>query len=187
MTASLFPQSGRSYGGRKAKADAPRTWSPIPPGAVLLSIDPSIANCGWGILRNDRQPVRFDSGTFHPGHERMNRYDHLLKLIWDRIDAFDGMVEGGKITHAVIEVPRGGGVPGALMLDYARAVGVCEAACYSAGLVTNRVSVGEWKGNKKKGETAVWVKALLQYEPRTSDESDALALGVWMCNRGAKP
>lgn len=176
---SLFPNLAPKR--RPARRAESVDWQPLPGYAVLLALDPSAVATGWGIIeKRGNQLRRIDSGCFHPGKAGMNRYDHLSSLIVWRIKNTTP-----QITHAAIEVPAGGqwGRSATQLMVYARAIGVCEATCFRRGLATNRVSVTEWKGNKKKSETAVWVRAILGYDEPEENAADALAMGIWFCNR----
>lgn len=169
----------------RGKAPAQQLWKPLTPGAVLLALDPSIANCGFAVLRNDRQnPTRLDSGIFHPVFtQERPRCDHLAMLITDRLER--SARAGWKVTDAIIEIPAGGqwGRSATQLMVYARAIGVCEAACFLGGLRMHRATVSEWKGSGKKCHTALVAKHVFKYEPRDDNESDALGLGLWLCSK----
>ncbi len=203
-TQSLFAASpgSRRFAPRQAVSEPP-TWCPLAVGAVVLCIDPSIANCGWAIVRNTQpNPERLDSGIFHPvTRADLNRFDHLSQLIQLRVDMCNAELatpfervstesKPERITDALIETPVGGGGWGAkttsTLMMYTRAIGVCEATCLMLGLRVHRVAVNEWKGSGKKSTTALHVRHFLNYEPRDSNESDALGMGLWICGRTQK-
>lgn len=155
-------------------------WSPLPRDAVLLALDPSITNCGWAILQGAPNPRRVNSGIIRPIRRlTVERHDRLFELLRDSvIRKYEP-----RPTHAAIEMPRGGGRGGKQMQEYLRAVGICEAVCFSEGLAMNRIHVNEWKSNEKKQPTMVFVKHYFSYVPRDDNEADALGLGLWLCGR----
>lgn len=188
---TLFPSKvvpRRALRAAAGAAPAERTFSPLAPGTILLCIDPSIAKCGWALVRNTwPNTERLDSGIFHPiGNERRNRHDHLSDLIRQRIELASGA--GQAPTDALIEVPSGGQWQHTqALMAYSRSIGVCEATCHRLGLRTHRVNVQTWKGMGKKAFTARVVTHAFKYEPRDSNEADALGLGLWLCGKTKRP
>lgn len=160
------------------------TWWPITPDSILLCLDPSIARCGWAIVKNTRpDPTRIDSGILCPVQNgERSRFDHLSDLIRHRIEL--ATAAGTPPEDALIEVPAGGQRSGhhvAALMIYARSIGICESTCHRLGLNVNRVTVTGWKGTGKKSRTELIVKHCFQYEPRDSNEADALGMALWLC------
>jgi len=187
---SLFPSKVIPRHYLKKLEEPARECSPLTIGTVLFCLDPSIVRCGWAIVRNDYPNcVRLDSGIFVPmGRENLDRFDHLANLIRQRLELAEA--DGFKSTDALIEVPAGGqrlDRAASQLMTYARAVGICEATCHTAGLDTQRVRVTTWKGMGKKARTQMNVKYAFKYQPRDDNEADALGLGLWLCSKTRRP
>lgn len=189
---TLFPNAKRpgAPGNRRrkgaGKASEPE-WAPIPVGAVLLSFDSAIRNVGWAVLRKttEQSCERIDSGCWHPAAKGdANRFNMLYDLVRSRIVV--QAESGTPATDAVVELQNCGPSWGMSWDDTRvsnQAIGVIEAACWGSGLITNRVRVREWIGNRKKSNTHAIVKALFSYDARDDHEDDAIALGAWLCGR----
>lgn len=187
--ASLFPSKVIPRRVLRRQEPAAPSWAPLTIGSVLLCIDPSIVKCGWAIVRNTYpNPERIDSGVLQPiERPTLHRYDHLARLIWQRIDLAGE--NGTPPTDALVEMPAGGNgwERGGTLMVYGGAVGICGCACLGRGLDVQRVRVDEWKGGSKKAATIRYVRHAFNYEPRDDNEADALGLGLWLCSKTRRP
>lgn len=173
---------------------AVRSWWPITPDSVLLSVDPSISSdskkgTGWSVTDWFENRVRrIDSGTIKPvDSDDRSRFDCLANLLAQRIRL--QRQSGRAITDAIIETPGAGGAWGQRSVDglmrYARAVGICEATCFRAGLSMNRVATTEWKKQSKKQHAILIVKTYLGFDARDDNEGDSLAMAIWLWEQSA--
>lgn len=154
-------------------------------GARVLSVDPSICNCGWAVMANaNGEPRRVDSGVWHPSaaKDAIGRWGQLFEFL-------EGLA--ASVDYAVIEEPNRGRIARQAkfsreaQITYGRAVGTVEAAVRS-NLANDRVfvpDVSAWKGKGKKGATLDDVSLRLAYRPRDDNEADALGIALWFMNR----
>ncbi len=172
-----LPQRSKGRG-----AVAAVEWAPIPDGAILLALDPSVVACGWACIRkiNRNRCERIISGVWKPKAKGEATRFNVLADLAKRVCEVD------HVTDAVIELPNKGPAWKMSADDIranSRAIGALEAACYFAGACVALVRVSEWKGRGKKQETRMVVKALFGYDATEHNECDALGLGAWMCGR----
>jgi len=204
ISASLFESAGvivpsrRGYKPAKKKPAAPIEWDALSEGSILLAIDPASAAAGWALMeKTERDPKLIFSGVIRPaGREELGKMDDLAKQVHElatrtfRLNGFDY-----KPTDAVVEMPFGAGKgfsnPRALNV-YARAVGVCEAACSLAGLSMNRIEPASWKSSMMAGirkrdaqkrRSMFLAKSLFGITPIDDNHSDAMLIGYFLCMR----
>lgn len=158
-------------------------WKPLPMGAIVLAIDPSVANAGWCLMRQEPRPVRLDSGQWHPrDRDEHGRLEDLANLVALRIRL--ARESGIGPEHAAIETPAGGGMAmGKNLATYVQSVGVCRATCFRMGLRIHAIGVNTWKGSGKKLLTANIVRSFTGYEPRDTNEADAIGIAIFLCDQ----
>lgn len=152
----------------------------------MLAIDPSINNYGWAVLDVAAKPklheVTIESGAWHPSKrdDLPDRFTQLGRFMAELIYHFIP-------TDVIVEMPHKGqrGARGfnGLMI-YSNTAGVAAGVSLAMNRRTWRIGVNTWKGRQQKSATALTVALVTgKGETASSDEIDAIGLGLYFTNR----
>ena len=152
---------------------------------MLLSIDPSIVNCGYAVL--DGLKV-ITSGVIKPDPKK-----HMaLRLL--ELQTEINMIMGHKdyrISHAVVEVKSsfsykrststrsGKGMNQAALHINSYAIGAILATIANWGIVPEMIEATAWKGGRSKKLDQIIAKQYLGGRIATTDEADSVVLGTY--------